>query len=64
MANLIEMIDELQHYKRSKSELIETYINDRLQSSMMTYYKELSQSLEFLKKKDEARMMRKLNREV
>ena len=59
---LVNILEELKTHHRSRAELIETYVTKRLQKSMETYYKEVAQSAEFLAKKDELRMMRKLNR--
>ena len=59
---LISILEELKTHHRSRAELIEMYVTKRLQKSMETYYKEVSQSAEFLAKKDELLMMRKLNR--
>lgn len=62
-STLLKMISELQNYKgHTKEELMLKMVNERLNQSFEVYNKELEQSLRYLAKKNELRMMRKLNK--
>lgn len=62
-STLLKMISELQNYKgHTKEELMLKMVNERLNQSFEVYNKELEQSLRYLSKKNELRMMRKLNK--
>ena len=49
---LWQILSELEHYKRPKQQLKTFYIQKRLQESLISYYDEISKSLEYLKYKD------------
>ena len=43
---------------------METYINERLNNSLKTYYKELGDAIKYLEDKDAMNVARKLNKET
>lgn len=59
---LYNIIKELSFYKRNKNDLLAQYINERLNKSLQTYYKELIDSFDYLKYKDSSNILKKLNR--
>lgn len=61
MNNLELIIKELDNYKRNKEQLMYKYINDRLTKSLNSYYKELSDSVNFLNSKEELNIIKKIN---
>lgn len=58
------MVNDLNSYKRDNSGLLEMYINDRLNKSLKTYYKELNQTIEYLNSKDALNVAKKMNRSM
>jgi hypothetical protein len=57
------MIRDLQKYKgHTREELFLQVVGDRLAQSLNVYNKELDQSVKYLTKKNELRMIRKLNK--
>jgi len=61
--NLNNILNDLNKYKHTdKEELLCSYIQDRLNASINTYYNELSHSLDYLYNKDDLRLIRKMNR--
>lgn len=61
MQNILNnMLKDLSKYKRDKKDLLEMYINDRLSKSLETYYSELSNSLAYLVKKNELRVLKNM----
>ena len=54
---------ELKEHKRDKKALLEMYIEKRLNDSLSVYYKELSNSVNYLEYKNSIKVMRKLNKE-
>ena len=56
------MISELQEYKRTKQDLMQTYVTDRLDKSFNQYSKELQQSILFLKQRHEKSLLKRLNK--
>lgn len=58
---LYNMLSDLSHYHRDKATLIQSYVNARLNESLKVYYKELSQSIDYLSDKNNIRVMKKLN---
>ena len=56
------MINDLQSYKRNKEDLLLHYVNERLDTSLTNYYKELDNSLEYLSRRNELKLLKKLNR--
>ena len=59
---LYNMINELSEYKREKNKLLPMYVNLRLNQSLQVYYKEVVDSFNYLKYKNELRLARKLNK--
>lgn len=57
---LIGMINTLNTYKRSKKDLLEMYITNRLSESLSTYYKDLNNSLEYLNHRKMSRVLKNL----
>ena len=63
MQNILNnMLKDLSKYKRDKKDLLEMYINDRLSKSLETYYSELSNSLTYLVKKNELRVLKNMDK--
>lgn len=54
------ILNDIQSHKRDKNTLMQMYIEDRLNKSLVTYYKEISESVEFLNSKDPIKMNRRL----
>lgn len=59
---LYNILDELSKYKRNKEELFPKYVDERLNKSLYTYYKEVTNSFNHLKYKDGKSILRKINR--
>ena len=59
---LYNILDDLSKHKRNKEELLPLYINERLNKSLQTYYKEITNSFNYLKYKDSKDVLNKLNR--
>lgn len=55
------LINNLQNYKHTKSDLMQFYIQKRLDQNLMSYYKKLQQSVDFLARKDTRKILKKLN---
>lgn len=60
--DLLYILNEMKDYKRPKEDLLVLYINERLNKSLQTYYKELSSSVLFLSSKDEMQVCKCLNK--
>ena len=58
---LYNMLKDLSSYHRNKNTLLQFYINQRLNDSLKVYYKELSQSIDYLSDKNNIRVLKKLN---
>ena len=58
--NLDIILKELQEYKRDKKTLLPFYIQERLNKSLLTYYKQLTNSIRYYDRKDELRILKKL----
>lgn len=58
--NLYDILEELNQYKRDKSQLIVFYINERLNKSLETYYKTMINSFNFVAKQNELKLMKSL----
>ena len=58
---LYNMLKDLSSYHRDKNILLQFYINQRLNDSLKVYYKELSQSIDYLSDKNNIRVLKKLN---
>ena len=59
---ILSMLNGLQKYKHSKTELIQFYIQKRLDLNLQQYYRKLQQSVDFLTRKDSKKVLKKLNR--
>lgn len=59
---LYGFLNDLSHYKRDKNDLMEFYINDRLSKSLEVYYSKLYNSLSYLIKKDDLRVLKTFNK--
>lgn len=59
--DLYNIIDDLNRYKRDKSKLLTFYVNERLNKSLETYYKELSSSFDYLNHRDGVKVMKDIN---
>lgn len=55
-------IEELQEYKTPKDELLEKYIKLRLDKSYNNYNQELEKCLDYLSRRNELNVTKKLNR--
>jgi len=60
--NLKEIMNNLKNYKRDKNHLLEQYIEDRLNLSVQTYYKELNQSYIYLNNRKEINVLKKITK--
>ena len=54
------VLTDLSKYKRDKKQLLPFYIQSRLNKSLITYYKQLSNSIRYYDRKDELRILKKL----
>lgn len=61
--NLLEIVDDLQNYKRDKKTLLSSYINIRLNDSLKMYYKEMTDSFNYLKYRNEVTVSKNINKE-
>lgn len=59
---LNEILDDLSHHHRSRSELKLLYLNERLSKSLITYYRELIKTFEYLSYREEDNLMREYKR--
>lgn len=59
---LNSMLNTLSKYKRNKDDLIELYINERLEKSLKTYYLELYNSLDYLLSKNDLRVLKNVDK--
>ena len=62
MTKLENILEELQNYKRSKEYLDKYYIEKRLDLSLKNYSDKLIQNIDFLKRKRELTILKRLNR--
>ena len=58
--NLLEIQAELKCYHRSKPDLKKLYLNGRLEASLNTYKKELEDSINFLRTKNETTILKRV----
>lgn len=59
---LISMLDSLNKYHRSPEELMPEYVSNRLSKSFNQYDKELQQSIEFLTRKHEKSLVKRMKK--
>ena len=57
---LFRMLSNLQQYKRDKNTLMQYYVTERLDKSFNLYDKELQQSLQFLTRKHEKSLIKRM----
>lgn len=60
MDRLQTILDDLQKHHRDKSSIMEQSISIRLAKSVENYYKELSNSFEYLSHRDNIRVMKQI----
>ena len=56
---LHKMLDDIHAHNRRRRELLEYYVNTRLDKSIQSYYEELMDSYNALTKRDAARVLRR-----
>ena len=59
---LLNMLDTLSYYKHDKPVLMEKYISERLDKSFNQYDKELQQSIQFLTRKHEKSLIKRMKK--
>ena len=59
---LYSMLQELNNYKRDKSTLMPQYVTERLDKSFNQYDKELQQSIQFLTRKHEKSLIKRMKK--
>lgn len=59
---LNNMLKDISKHKRNRDNLLEYYIQERLNKSLETYYIQLSHSLEYLINKDSFRVLKNSNK--
>ena len=57
---LFYMLDKLQNYKRDKNNLMQQYVIERLDRSFNQYDHELQQSIQFLTRKHEKSLIKRM----
>lgn len=57
---LFHMLDTIQGYRRDKTALMQQYVTERLDKSFNQYDKELQQSLQFLTRKHEKSLIKRM----
>lgn len=62
--NIKNMLADLKLHKRDKANLLEVFIEKRLNASLKAYYDEIMQSYNSLLNKDNLRAMKKIIRDV
>lgn len=62
--NLSRALNDLGKHHSNRAEMMEKCVQERLSQSIETYYKELTQSLEFLASRNGLRVIKKLNKEL
>lgn len=60
---LVNMLNILQDYKRSDRDLMHLYVSERLNKSFNQYDKELQQSLQFLTRKHEKSLIKRMKKQ-
>lgn len=60
---LLLMLSELQQYKRDKNTLMTLYVSERLDKSFNQYDKELQQSIQFLTRKHEKSLIKRMKKD-
>lgn len=57
---LFNMLEDMSAYHRDKETLLTIHINERLNKSLQTYYKEISKSLDYLSNRNELSILKKM----
>ena len=57
---LFHMLNTLQEYRRDKDTLMQQYVTERLDRSFSQYDKELQQSIQFLTRKHEKSLLKRM----
>ena len=60
ITKLNNMLDTVAEYKHDKNTLMEKYVSERLNKSFNQYDKELQQSIEFLTRKHEKSLIKRM----
>lgn len=60
--NLQNVLHDLSKHKRDRNTLLMTYVEERLNKSLQSYYEELTDSFDFLKYKNSQTVLDKMNR--
>ena len=60
---LNSMLEDLSKHHRSRETLLKSYIIDRLNASVESYYHDLLISFNYLKEKDALKLAKKMNKE-
>lgn len=60
--NLQNVLYDLSKHKRDRNTLLMTYVEERLNKSLQSYYEELTDSFDFLKYKNSQTVLDKMNR--
>ena len=63
-ANYKRILSELNFHKRDKNEILQYYINKRLNDSLQTYYHELAAEMDSLAHRNELKVMRNVGKGV
>lgn len=58
---LLCMLADVQEYRRDKTTLMSQYVSDRLEKSFNQYDSQLQKSLEFLTRKHEKSLIKRMN---
>ena len=59
---LLSMLKQVQMYKREKTTLMPMYIEERLEKSFNQYDKQLQQSIQFLTRKHEKSLLKRIKK--
>lgn len=60
--HLINMLTELNNYRRDRNILMEIHVTERLNQSFNQYDKELQQGIQFLTRKHEKSLLKRINK--
>lgn len=61
---LLKMLEDMEKHRRNKDNLLEFYIQKRLNNSIQNYYKDLLKSYKFLSHKDPKKLLNIINKET
>lgn len=60
---LFSIEKDLKEHNKDRNTMMSLCVEERLNKSLSTYYKELSNSINYLEYKDSLRVMKKINKE-